>query len=63
MVTHVQEEGLTMADRMVVMNHGVMERTGTPFEVYRDPATSFVADFIGIVTFYRAPRLGRTACG
>lgn len=47
MVTHDQEEALAMADRIVVMNHGVIEQVGTPTEVYRHPATLFVADFIG----------------
>ncbi len=47
MVTHDQEEGLSMADRIVVMNHGVIEQVGTPTEIYRDPKTLFVADFIG----------------
>lgn len=36
-----------MADRIVVMNHGVIEQVGTPAEIYREPATLFVADFIG----------------
>ncbi len=47
MVTHDQEEALSMADRIVVMNHGVIEQVGTPTEVYREPANLFVADFIG----------------
>ena len=47
MVTHDQEEALAMADRIVVMNHGVIEQVGTPTEVYRHPSTLFVADFIG----------------
>ncbi len=47
MVTHDQEEALTMADRIVVMNHGVIEQVATPVEVYREPKTLFVADFIG----------------
>ena len=47
MVTHDQEEALSVADRIVVMNHGVIEQVGTPLEVYRDPATPFVADFVG----------------
>jgi len=47
MVTHDQEEALSMADRIVVMNHGVIEQIGTPTEIYRAPATLFVADFIG----------------
>lgn len=47
MVTHDQEEALSMADRVVVMNHGVIEQIGTPTEVYREPASLFVADFVG----------------
>ena len=47
MVTHDQEEALSMADRIVVMNHGVIEQVGSPLEIYRDPASLFVADFIG----------------
>ncbi len=46
MVTHDQEEALTMADRIVVMNRGAIEQIGSPAEVYRKPATEFVADFI-----------------
>ena len=51
MVTHDQEEALTMADRIVVMNHGVIDQVGTPLEIYREPATRFVADFIGTMNF------------
>jgi iron(III) transport system ATP-binding protein len=47
MVTHDQEEALAVADRIVVMNQGVIEQVGTPMDVYRDPATLFVADFVG----------------
>ena len=47
MVTHDQEEALSMADRIVVMNHGVIEQIGTPMEIYREPATPFVVDFVG----------------
>lgn len=47
MVTHDQEEALAMADRIVVMNHGVIEQVGSPTEIYRHPKTLFVADFIG----------------
>ena len=47
MVTHDQEEALSVADRIVVMNQGLIEQVGTPMQVYRDPATPFVADFVG----------------
>ena len=47
MVTHDQEEALSIADRIVVMNHGVIEQVGTPMQVYREPASPFVADFVG----------------
>jgi len=47
MVTHDQEEALSMADRIVVMNHGVIEQVGTPMEIYREPASPFVVDFVG----------------
>ncbi|MDG2405781.1 MAG: putative 2-aminoethylphosphonate ABC transporter ATP-binding protein [Paracoccaceae bacterium] len=47
MVTHDQEEALSMADRIVVMNDGRVEQIGTPSEVYCTPKTLFVADFIG----------------
>ncbi len=51
MVTHDQEEALTMADRIVVMNQGVIEQVGPPQEIYRRPTTSFVADFVGSMNF------------
>jgi iron(III) transport system ATP-binding protein len=51
MVTHDQEEALTMADRIVVMNAGAIEQVGSPGEVYRHPASPFVADFIGQMNF------------
>ena len=54
MVTHDQEEALTIADRIVVMNRGVIEQVGTPVEVYRRPASAFVADFIGVMNFMPA---------
>ena len=58
MVTHDQEEALSMADRVVVMNHGVIEQIGTPLEVYVHPATPFVADFLGKVNVLEAECLG-----
>jgi iron(III) transport system ATP-binding protein len=51
MVTHDQEEAMSMADRIVVMNHGVIEQVGSPSEIYARPATEFVADFIGHMVF------------
>src|SRR5829696_1503655 len=54
MVTHDQEEALAMADRIVVMNQGVIEQVGTPSDIYRKPATAFVADFVGTMTFLDA---------
>ncbi|WP_343563917.1 ABC transporter ATP-binding protein [Kiloniella sp. b19] len=46
-VTHDQVEAMTMADRIVVLNHGRIEQVGTPHEVYHKPASLFVASFIG----------------
>jgi iron(III) transport system ATP-binding protein len=46
-VTHDQAEAMSMSDRIIVMNKGVVEQIGTPVEVYSSPATQFVADFIG----------------
>ena len=46
-VTHDQVEAMTLAQRMIVMNAGVMEQVGSPEEVYARPATTFVASFIG----------------
>lgn len=46
-VTHDQEEALTMSDTVVVMNNGSIEQIGTPTEVYNEPVSAFVADFIG----------------
>ena len=46
-VTHDQLEAMQMGDKIVVMNHGVIEQFGTPQDIYDKPATLFVADFIG----------------
>jgi sulfate transport system ATP-binding protein len=46
-VTHDQEEALELADRVVVMDHGRIEQIGTPEQVYMEPASAFVLDFVG----------------
>ena len=46
-VTHDQEEALTMSDRIVVMNHGIIQQVGSPTDIYNEPENAFVADFIG----------------
>jgi iron(III) transport system ATP-binding protein len=66
MVTHDQEEALTMADRIVVMNHGVVEQIGTPAEIYGAPASLFVARFVGHMNLWPAvaePEAGRARAG
>lgn len=65
MVTHDQEEALAVADRIVVMNHGVIEQIGSPQEIYREPASLFVADFIGETNQFpgKAPAPGRINVG
>ena len=47
-VTHDQEEALTMSDRLAVMSDGRVEQVGTPNEVYEEPRTTYVADFLGV---------------
>jgi spermidine/putrescine transport system ATP-binding protein len=47
MVTHDQEEALSLSDRIAVMSNGKIEQIGTPSEIYEHPKTAFVADFIG----------------
>lgn len=53
MVTHDQEEALTMADKVVVMNNAEVMQVGTPQNVYHTPANPFVADFIGSINFWK----------
>ena len=60
MVTHDQEEALTMADTIVVMNNACIMQQGAPVEVYDNPSSSFVADFIGSINFFRG-NLSRNA--
>jgi spermidine/putrescine transport system ATP-binding protein len=47
-VTHDQEEAITMSDRIAIMNHGRVEQAATPREMYEEPASAFVADFLGV---------------
>ena len=47
-VTHDQEEALTMSDRLAVMSNGRIEQIGSPVEVYEEPSTAYVADFLGV---------------
>ena len=54
MVTHDQEEALTMADKIVVMNNACIMQKGTPVEIYDEPCNPFVADFIGSINFFQA---------
>jgi iron(III) transport system ATP-binding protein len=58
LVTHDQEEALSMADRIVVMKEGAIEQIGTPAQVYGEPATPFVADFVGKTNLLPATRAG-----
>ena len=51
-VTHDQEEAMTLSSRMGVMNHGQIVQVGTPIDIYEFPATRFVADFIGSVNMF-----------
>lgn len=62
LVTHDQREAFTFGDRIAVMDKGVIHQIGTPEEVYRRPATSFVLDFLGSVSSFPA-RLERGADG
>ncbi|MDH4247111.1 MAG: ABC transporter ATP-binding protein [Deltaproteobacteria bacterium] len=54
-VTHDQEEALTMSDRLAVFNEGRIVQVGTPFEVYEQPATRFVAGFVGTSNHFDGP--------
>lgn len=62
-VTHDQKEALTMSDRIMVMNRGHIEQIGTPMNLYEDPATAFVADFIGQANLIRGKLTGIDAAG
>jgi putative spermidine/putrescine transport system ATP-binding protein len=60
LVTHDQEEALTMADRVAIMRGGRLEQVGTPKEIYGRPASRFVASFIGASNFLHGAVEGRT---
>jgi iron(III) transport system ATP-binding protein len=62
-VTHDQIEAMTLSDKVVVMNQGVIEQTGTPVEIYRRPTSRFVAGFIGRANFVRAKVIGHDPGG
>jgi putative spermidine/putrescine transport system ATP-binding protein len=51
-VTHDQEEALSISDRVIVMNHGYIEQVDKPIEIYKNPETRFVADFVGTSNFF-----------
>ncbi len=53
-VTHDQEEALSMSDRIVVMNGGIAEQVGAPFDIYNRPRTRFVANFVGTLNTFEA---------
>ena len=53
-VTHDQEEALTMSDRIAVMSQGRVEQVGPPKEIYEEPATAYVADFLGVSNLMEA---------
>lgn len=46
-VTHDQEEALTLSDRIIVLNEGIIQQIGTPLDIYNEPINAYVADFIG----------------
>jgi sulfate/thiosulfate transport system ATP-binding protein len=60
-VTHDQEEAIELADRVVIINHGVIEQDGTVEEVVEHPATAFVMNFFGTVNVFRDREAGRPA--
>lgn len=53
-VTHDQEEAMSISDRIVVMNGGMAEQAGAPFEIYNNPRTRFVASFVGTLNMFAA---------
>jgi spermidine/putrescine transport system ATP-binding protein len=62
-VTHDQEEALTMSDRIAVMSQGRVEQVGGPKEIYEEPSTAYVADFLGVSNLMEATASGTTQGG
>jgi spermidine/putrescine transport system ATP-binding protein len=62
-VTHDQEEALTMSDRIAVMSQGRVEQVGGPKEIYEEPATTYVADFLGVSNLMSAKAAGSVQGG
>lgn len=62
-VTHDQTEAMTLADKIVVLNNGIVEQSGAPMDLYNDPASRFVAGFLGSpsMNFLPGDMLGKTA--
>jgi spermidine/putrescine transport system ATP-binding protein len=58
-VTHDQEEALTMSDRLAVMSNGRVEQIGTPSDLYEEPTTAYVADFLGVSNLMDAEAQGQ----
>jgi spermidine/putrescine transport system ATP-binding protein len=59
-VTHDQEEALTMSDRLAVMSQGLVEQVGLPADIYENPESAFVANFIGVSNIYMADVVSRS---
>ena len=59
-VTHDQEEAMAISDRVAVFNQGRLMQVGPPTEIYADPGSLFVADFVGKENFFRVKRVDRT---
>jgi putative 2-aminoethylphosphonate ABC transporter ATP-binding protein len=63
-VTHDQEEALALADRVAIMREGEIRQIGSPFEVYKEPRTSFIAEFVGTSNFITGKKMnGRVRFG
>jgi ABC-type Fe3+/spermidine/putrescine transport system ATPase subunit len=58
-VTHDQEEALAVSDQIIVMDNAAIAQQGTPTELYREPASRFVADFIGLANIFEGEISGR----